>query len=203
MYVIGITGSIGSGKSTVARMLGDMMDTPVIDADAIARELVEPGREALVSIVETFGNKMVLRSGKLNRKRLADLIFSNSHARKQLNKIMFPLVRKRTLEYFNAHIMVGRQYLIFDAPLLFESKMFDLVDYIALVHVPHEVQVQRIMDRNGLSSREAEERISAQPSGEKLKGMPIDYLIQNTTDYVGLNAMVDKLWKHIRNKRKS
>jgi len=202
MFIIGVTGSIGSGKSTVARILGDIIDTPVVDADAISRELVEPGREALVSIVETFGNNMILRNGGLNRKALGDLIFNNTHARKQLNKIMFPLVRKRAIEYFNTYCMTGRKHLIFDAPLLFESKMFDLVDYIALVYVPHDIQVQRIMDRNGLSSKEATARVNAQPSGDTLRGMPIDYLIQNTTDYIGLNAMIEKMWKNIQEKKK-
>lgn len=203
MFVIGITGSIGSGKSTVAHMLGDIMDTPVIDADSIARELVEPGREALVSIVETFGSNMIDKSGNLRRSALGDLIFSNTHARKQLNKIMFPLIRKRVCEYFNAYCITGRKYLIFDAPLLFESRMFDLTDYIALVYVPRDVQIKRIMDRNGISSNRAEERVDAQPSGETLKGMPVDYVIQNTTDYIGLNAMIEKLWKSIQEKKKN
>lgn len=202
MIIIGITGSTGSGKSTVAHMLADVMDLPVVDGDSIAREVVEPGKEALATIVDTFGKNMIAKDGTLNRKRLADLIFTNSHARKQLNKIMFPAIRKRAVEHFNAYCLVGRKFVIFDAPLLFESGMFNLVDYICLVHVPRETQIQRIMDRNGLSSKDAIARVDAQLSGDKLKGMPIDYLIQNTSDYVGLTAMVDNLQRDIQSKRK-
>lgn len=202
MFVIGVTGSIGSGKSTVARMLGDLIDAPVVDADAIARELVVPGKEALTSIAKEFGQNMIQEDGTLDRKKLGDLIFTNTHARKQLNKIMFPLIRKRATEYFNAHAIVGRKFLVYDAPLLFESRSFDLIDYIVLVHVPREVQIERIMDRNGITSKEATDRVDAQPSGDELKGMPIDYLIQNTSDYIGLNAMIEKCWKHIQAKKK-
>lgn len=202
MVVIGITGSIGSGKSTVARMLGDLINTPIVDADAIARELVKPGKEALISIVETFGDNMMSKDGTLQRKKLGDLIFTNTHARKQLNKIMFPLIREYAVEQFNIHCKAGRKYLIFDAPLLFESKMFDIVEYICLVDVPREVQIQRIMDRNNISSGEATDRVKTQRSAENLRGMPIDYVIRNTADYAGLNMMVENLWKNIQAKRK-
>lgn len=202
MFIIGVTGSIGSGKSTVARMLGDLIDAPVIDADSIARELVMSGREALISIVETFGNKMICEDGTLNRKKLGDLIFKNIRARKALNKIMFPLVRKRSIDYFNGYAIVGREYLIYDATLLFESHSNDLVDYTALVYVPHDIQAQRLMDRNNLTSKEAEARVDAQTSNEELLAMKMDYCIRNTSDFVGLNSMVNLLWKDIRAKRK-
>jgi len=202
MFIIGITGSIGSGKSTVSRLLSDMASIPVVDADSIARELVEPGREALVSIVEVFGNEMICEDGTLNRKKLGDLIFNDTEARAILNKIMFPLIRKRVLEYFNIHSRAGNKYLIYDAPLLFESKTDDLVDYIVLVYIPRDVQIQRICDRNSLTWEQATARIDAQPSSDELLSKPKDYLVRNTSDFIGLNSIIASLWNNIQEKKK-
>lgn len=202
MFVIGITGSIGSGKSTVSRVLADMADIQVVDADSVARELVAPGREALVSIVENFGSNMILRDGTLNRPNLGDLVFNNDDARAKLNEIMFPLMRKRICEYFNMYVKGGSKYLIYDAPLLFESGTDDLVDYTVLVYVPREVQLQRIKTRNNLTDEQALARINAQPSGDELLKKPIDYLIRNTSDFNGMSGMVTMLWNAIQIKRK-
>jgi len=200
MFIIGITGSIGSGKSTAARILADIANIPVVDADSIARELVEPGKQALASIVETFGDEMILKDGTLNRKKLGDLIFTDIVARRKLNSIMFPLIHKRAVEHFNTYTQAGNQYVVYDAPLLFESGADDLVDCIVLVYIPHGDQIKRICNRNNLTWEEATARVDAQPSGDEFLGKE-DYLIRNTGNFTLLNMMVDGLWKNIQEKK--
>ena len=201
MFIIGVTGGIGSGKSTVSRMLSDIADIPVVDADSIARELVEPGKEALTYIAAEFGAEVILNNGALNRKKLGSIVFSDFDARIKLNKIMFPLIRKRVLEYFNAYTTTGRKHIIYDAPLLFESGTDDLVDYTVLVYVPRSTQIKRIMYRNNITKQDAIIRVDAHTNGDELLKHPIDYCIRNTSKFVGLNAMIIDLWKNIQSKR--
>lgn len=198
MFIIGVTGSIGSGKSTISRLLADISGAPVIDADKIARELVEPGREALVSIVETFGNNMICEDGTLNRKKLGALIFTNTIARERLNKIMFPLIREKALHYFNFHTIQKRKFAIYDAPLLFDSGTNDLVDYTVVVYASREVQIERIKERNKLTEEEATARVDAQQSGDELLAKPMDYLIRNEKSFIELNGVISGLWKTIQ-----
>lgn len=202
MFIIGITGSICSGKSTVARMLGDMADIRVIETDSILRELTRPDSEALVYIGANFGESVINDDCSLNRKRLGQMVLANSGARVRLNKILFPLIRKAVIEKFNAYSKAGNKYVIFDAPLLYESGMNELVDYTVLVHASRDIQIQRFQIKNNLTIEEARAKINAHPYSNELFLKQKDYFIRNTSDFNSLNGMVTILWKRIQSAKK-
>ena len=167
--VIGLTGSIGTGKSTIANKFREL-NIPVIDADVIAREVVEPDTETYRKIVETFGEEILHDDRTLNRKALGSIVFSDEHKRKQLNAIIHPAIRKEMLRQRDNWIEKGKECIVLDIPLLYESKLTHFVDKVIVVYVDEDVQLQRIVERDQSSKEEAKRRIAAQiPVAEKAK----------------------------------
>ncbi|NSL51520.1 dephospho-CoA kinase [Calidifontibacillus erzurumensis] len=159
--IIGLTGGIASGKSTVAKMLKNY-GIPIIDADVIAREVVEVGEEAYYKIVEAFGKDILHEDGTIHREKLGAIVFNDEEQRKKLNSIVHPAVRTRMNELKQKYIEGGEKTIVLDIPLLFESKLTHLVDKIILVYVDYDVQVKRLMERNHFTREQAEARIKAQ-----------------------------------------
>ncbi|RNF40864.1 dephospho-CoA kinase [Planococcus salinus] len=159
--IIGLTGSIASGKSTVSKMLADL-GYPIVDADLVARQVVEPGSDTLQQIVSVFGEEVLHENGTLNRPKLGELIFNDPASRKRLNDVIHPAIRKEMIRQRDHYVQQGFDIVIMDIPLLFESKLKHFVDKILVVSVTEENQLQRLMERNGLSEKEARARISSQ-----------------------------------------
>ena len=174
---IGITGGIATGKSTVSEMVRELGFT-VIDADVIARQVVEPGEEAYKQIIEKFGEDVLLVNGEIDRKKLGEIIFNHPEKRLLLNSIVHPFVRKKMLEEKERAIQNNEKALFLDIPLLFESKLFSYVDKIIVVYVDEELQLQRLMKRNQLTKEEALSRIRSQISIEE-KRQKADKVIDN------------------------
>lgn len=166
MRVLGLTGGIGSGKSTVARMFRDL-GAEVIDADQLARDVVEPGQPALEQIRDAFGADVLLNDGRLDRSKLAAIVFTDPRARERLNAITHPPIRERMRLAVEAHR--GQPgLLILDIPLLFETSRPEAVERIILVWVDLATQLRRLIERDGLTEDEARRRVQAQmPLDEK------------------------------------
>jgi dephospho-CoA kinase len=166
--VIGLTGGIASGKSTVSNML-KAMDITVIDADVEARLAVEKGEPAYQKIVASFGDDILLAAGEIDRQKLGSIIFHNAEKRQLLNSIVHPEVRKRMRDQVEAARGRGEQVIVLDIPLLFESKLTHMVEKTILVYVDRGVQLQRLMERNDLAWEDAEARVNSQmPLAEKV-----------------------------------
>ncbi|MDL4840650.1 dephospho-CoA kinase [Aquibacillus rhizosphaerae] len=178
VLIIGLTGSIATGKSTVARMLINN-NIPVIDADIISRKVVEPGEPAYFKIIETFGTEILEVNEKIDRKKLGRIIFSDELKRKQLNEIVHPAVRETMLQEKNKRIKLGEEVIVLDIPLLFESKLTDLVDKIVVVYVEEQIQLARLMERDKSSQEDALKRIRSQMS-IKQKAEMADQVIDNS-----------------------
>ncbi|TQR04281.1 dephospho-CoA kinase [Psychrobacillus soli] len=159
--IIGLTGSIASGKSTVSNML-KALGYPIIDADIVARVVVEKGTETLEMITEVFGQEIIAEDGSLNRGKLGEIIFSNPSKRKQLNDIIHPAIRAEMLRQKEELLMEGHPTIIMDIPLLFESKLQSYVEKILVVTVTEEMQLERLMARNNFTLEEAKARIQSQ-----------------------------------------
>ena len=167
--VIGLTGSIASGKSTVSSMF-KKLHIPVIDADQVAKDVVEPGEVTLREIVQEFGKDLLFTDGSLNRKKLGSIIFGDGEKRKKLNSIIHPAIRQRMLEQKKVLLEGGEECIVMDIPLLFESKLTHMVDKILVVYVDEHVQLERLMDRDHSTKEEAQSRIQSQiPVKEKIK----------------------------------
>ncbi|MFB3160790.1 dephospho-CoA kinase [Neobacillus sp. 179-J 1A1 HS] len=166
--VIGLTGGIASGKSTVSNILKEMNIT-IIDADVEARLAVEKGEPAYQKIVAAFGNDILLTNEEIDRVKLGSIIFHNDEKRQLLNSIVHPEVRKRMNNQVEAAKEREEQVIILDIPLLFESKLTHMVEKTILVYVDRDIQLKRLMERNDLSLEEAEARIKSQmPLSEKV-----------------------------------
>lgn len=166
--VIGLTGGIASGKSTVSNMLKEMNIT-VIDADVEARLAVEKGEPAYQKIVAEFGDDILLDTEEIDRVKLGSIIFHNAEKRQLLNSIVHPEVRKRMNDQVEAARVRGEQVIVLDIPLLFESKLTYMVEKTILVYVDRDIQLKRLMERNDLSMENAEARIKSQmPLSEKV-----------------------------------
>ncbi|MDR7077831.1 dephospho-CoA kinase [Neobacillus niacini] len=166
--VIGLTGGIASGKSTVSNMFKEM-DITVIDADVEARLAVEKGEPAFQKIVAEFGQDILLANDEIDRQKLGSIIFHNAEKRQLLNGITHPEVRKRMNDQVEAAERRGEQVIVLDIPLLFESKLTHMVEKTILVFVDRAVQLQRLMERNNLALEDAEARVTSQmPLTEKV-----------------------------------
>lgn len=188
MYIIGLTGGIGSGKSTVARYF-ESLGVPVIDADAITRELVEPGQEALDEIIKAFGASIIQANGRLNRPLLRERVFNNPKERKTLEKILHPRARKLAQQHI---AKLTTPYCILCVPLLIESGWTDLVQRILVVDTPRELQIQRTIARDGISKEQAESIIDSQIDRET-RLAAADDILENSEDMTSLQGKVDDL----------
>jgi dephospho-CoA kinase len=159
--IIGLTGSIASGKSTVSNMLKDK-GYPIVDADKIARQVVEPGTPVIKEIAEHFGDEVLNVDGSLNREKLGERIFKSEEERKKLNSIIHPAIRNEMIRQKEQWISKGAGTVILDIPLLFESKLQSFVEKIIVVSVTPEIQKQRLIARNELNEQEAADRINSQ-----------------------------------------
>ncbi|MED3661961.1 dephospho-CoA kinase [Ureibacillus terrenus] len=191
--IIGLTGSIASGKSTVSKMLKEY-GFPIVDADVVARQVVEPGSETLNKIAEAFGKEVLTETGELDRKKLGSIIFNDEEKRQLLNSVIHPAIRKEMLRQRDEYLAKGEKTVIMDIPLLFESKLQHFVDKILVVAVSEEVQLERLMKRNQLSEEEAKARIRSQlPMPVKVQGA--DAVIDNNGTIEETRRQLEKILK--------
>lgn len=168
--IIGLTGSIATGKSTIAGMLKEY-GLPIVDADVVARQVVEPGAETLAKIAEAFGQDIIKEDGTMDREKVGSIIFHEPARRQVLNDIIHPAIRTEMLRQRDEFIVNGEPHVVMDIPLLFESKLQHFVEKILVVSVTEEIQLARLMERSGFSEEEARARISTQlPIQVKIKG---------------------------------
>ena len=167
--IIGLTGGIASGKSTVSNMFKEM-DIQVIDADIEARLAVQKGEQAYKKIIAEFGEDILMDNGEIDRKKLGAIIFHDEDKRQTLNGIVHPEVRKRMMTKIEEAKKNQEEIIVLDIPLLFESKLTYLVDKTILVYVDLETQLKRLMARNQLTVEEAKARINSQmPLVDKIR----------------------------------
>lgn len=178
MRVIGLTGGIATGKSTVSNYLLSL-GIPVIDADLISREVVEPGQPGLLKLLQKFGPEILTQDGQLNRPALAQKLFHNEAVRQQVNQLLHPLIYDRMFERVAAFQSQGEALVFLDIPLLFETQTKNLFDDIWLVYVPETIQLERLMKRDHLSQEAAVARIASQLSIEE-KRLLADVIIDNS-----------------------
>jgi len=198
MKVIGLTGGIASGKSTVSGILKSL-GALIIDADKVAREVVEPGQRALKEIVKEFGRDVLKEDGTLDRKLLGKIVFSQKSSLEKLNKITHPeicrIIKERIDDAKRAQLY---DVVIVDAAILLESGMDKLVDEVWLVYVDRAIQMKRLMERDNITKSEAEDRINSQmPIEEKLKRS--HRVIDNRGHIEETKAQVMRLWDRIMN----
>ncbi|MFE8696974.1 dephospho-CoA kinase [Cytobacillus sp. FJAT-53684] len=188
--IVGLTGGIASGKSTVSSILIEKGIT-VIDADLEARLAVEKGEEAYNEIVSHFGEQILLEDGSINREKLGSVIFHNQDQRLKLNSIVHPAVRKRMLMKKEEAIDKGEELVIMDIPLLFESKLTSMVDKTIVVYVDETIQLERLMNRNQLSKADALARVRSQ--------MPLKEKIQLADAVINNNGTIEETKKQLLN----
>ncbi|MYL34155.1 dephospho-CoA kinase [Pontibacillus yanchengensis] len=165
--VIGLTGSIASGKSTVSLMF-DEFNIPVVDADKLSRKVVEPGKKAYNDIVEEFGHDILRDDQTIDRKALGTIVFNDEEKRKKLNSFVHPAVREEMLQERDYYVAEGFKAVVLDIPLLFESDLAHFVDKVVVVYVDEETQLKRLMERDDSSREESLSRINSQmPVSEK------------------------------------
>ncbi len=196
MFIIGLTGGIASGKSTVAKLLEEK-GAYLLDADQLAREAVEPGRPAWQKIVDWLGESVLLPDRNLDRARLAEIVFNDRSKLEQLNRIVHPFVGSRFLEL--AEEIKAKDpgaVVVYDIPLLIEAGMQKMVDLVLLVYVPRETQVLRLQQRDGIERSAAESRLKAQmPLEEKKK--QADVIIDNRGSLAETARQVEQFWNNL------
>ncbi len=191
---IGLTGGIGSGKSTVSAMLSSL-GAVVIDADAISRQLTAPGGAALPSIAQTFGSQMIDPHGAMDRQAMRALVFGNPNARQQLEAIIHPLVTQTIRQQAQAAAEAGARVVVLDIPLLVEAgdRWLKEVDKVLVVDCSTETQIARVMQRSGLQ-REEVQRIIDQQASRAQRAQAADVILLNEDlDMSALQAEVKKV----------
>lgn len=192
MKIIGLTGGIASGKSTVSEILKEL-GCIIIDADKIARKVVEPGEATLQNIVEEFGPSVLSSDGTLNRKALGNIVFKDPAKLKALNSIIHPEIKRVILkEIEKIREEKGDSTVIIDAAVLLESGMDELVDEVWLVYVDYHTQLKRLMERDAIDEAQADARIKSQmPVEDKI--IRSDRIIDNTKDILFTKQQVREM----------
>ncbi len=186
--VVGLTGGIACGKTTVAKMFGEL-GIPVIDADILAREVVEPGTPGLARIVEAFGDHVLDAEGRLDRKRLADVVFEDAEARAKLNGILHPLIGAAGAQRIAALQDTSAPYIIYEAALLVETGSYKAFSALVVVSASESVQKARLEERDRFTADETVARIASQlPLAEKTA--VADYVIVNDADLAATRSQV-------------
>ena len=194
MLLVGLTGGIGSGKSTVARML-EKRGAVVFDADVLARQAVAPGTPGFEKVVERFGPNVLAPGGGLDREALASIVFSDPAARRDLEGIVHPEVRRMFAEGCEEYRDSDR-VVVFSAPLLVETGMHTAFDLLIVVSAPLATQIERLMRDRGMAERDVQARIDAQLPLEA-KAEAADVLVDNEGTLEDLEAQVERVWRNL------
>lgn len=193
--VVGLTGGIASGKSTVSKLLAQV-GFPIIDADLVVHRLQQPGQPGFTRLVEHFGQAILTRGGDLDRRRLGQVVFNDQKARGQLNQLLQPLIRDTIMDQVANLKKAAVPAIILDAPLLFEQHYDEDCDLVVVVVVAGDAQLARLMKRDGLSLAAARARIASQlPQSAKVARA--DVVIDNNGDYNHLRRQVAQLVKRL------
>jgi dephospho-CoA kinase len=190
---VGLTGGIGAGKSEVSRRLA-AYGAVVIDADQIAREVVEPGTEGLAEVVAAFGPQVLTPDGALDRARLGDIVFADPELRGKLNAIVHPRVARRMAELERG---ASSSIVVHDVPLIAENGRAGAYDLVVVVDAPPRVQAERLVRRRGLTREQARARMAAQASREQRLAIA-DIVIDNSGSLAELDRQVGDLWAQLR-----
>jgi len=195
MVRIGLTGGIGAGKSTVASRLRDLGAT-IIDADRLAREVVEPGTPGLAAVIEAFGPGVLLADGRLDRATLGKIVFGDAEQRERLNGILHPLIGERTraLVQEAAESVAGEVVLVHDVPLLVENGLAAGYPMVVVVYAPEAERVRRLVDDRGMNREDALARIRAQAGDEERRAVA-DVWIDNSGSREATEKQVDDAWR--------
>jgi len=195
MLIVGLTGGIATGKTTVARLLQGR-GAAIVDADELAREVVEPGQAAHDEVVDRFGKGILLADGRIDRPRLGRIVFDDSGARRDLERITHPRISSLIAERVAQAVSNGAPLVVVDVPLLFEGERQDQFDGVLVAYAPREVQMQRLQERDGFEADEARRRLDAQ--------MPIDdkvaaatWVIDNSGSPESTRDQVSRWWAEV------
>jgi dephospho-CoA kinase len=186
--LVGLTGGIASGKSTVAKILGQL-GAAIVDADALSREVVAPGHDGWTEIVATFGRDVLQADQTLDRQKLRTLIFNHPEARKKLEAIIHPRVRALAEKRIREHGDAGFAIVVYEVPLLFEGNLQQWLHPVILVACDVDIQRQRLQQRDGLDAAAAQKHLDAQMSLEEKRRLA-DYVIENNGSLADLEAQV-------------
>ena len=192
--LVGLTGGIGSGKSTVARLL-EKRGAVVFDADLLAREAVEPGTPGHAAVIERFGADILAPGGELDREALASIVFADPSARRDLEEIVHPEVRRLFAEGSEAYRDTD-SVVVFSAPLLVETGMHTAFEVLVVVSATVATQIERLMHQRGMSEPSIRARIDAQAPLED-KAAAADFLVDNEGSLDELESQVDRLWNDL------
>ena len=193
--VVGLTGGIGTGKSTVSRMLRELGAT-VIDADEATRAVQARGTDGLRRLVEEFGPDILTSNGDLDRPRLAAIAFKDPDARQRLNAIVHPLVRAWMAERQGEAMERGDPVVVLDIPLLYEARGDGAFETVVLVYAPEDLQVRRLVEQRRMTEEEVRDRIAAQMPIEE-KRRRAQHVIDNTGTREQLRAQVERVWREL------
>ena len=193
-YIVALSGGIASGKSTIANLFAQL-GVPIIDADVIARQVVEIGTDAYKVIVKHFSQEILLPNNEIDRSQLRDIIFNNDHERLWLNNLLHPIIQEQT------QIQIAQQtaaYVIWVVPLLVENNLHNLSDRVLMVDTPEQLQLERLIQRDNIDESLAKKMISSQISSQK-RLTYADDIIVNNGDLTSLTAQVNKLHQQYLN----
>jgi dephospho-CoA kinase len=187
-YIVALSGGIASGKSTIAHLFAQL-GVPIIDADVIARQIVEVGTPALAQIAKHFSQEILLGNGELDRSQLREIIFNNDHERLWLNNLLHPLIAQETQKQFTQQ---SSPYVIWVVPLLIENNLHQLADRILMIDIPEELQLKRLINRDKISESLAKKMMGSQVSLTDRLAFADDVIV-NDGDLASLTIQVDRL----------
>ncbi len=198
MILVGLTGGIGSGKSTVARLLADR-GAVVVDADELARQALQPGTRAYERVCGLFGEKVVNQDGTLNRAEIASIVFTDEEKRRALESITHPEVFRllaQTVELYRD----SEEVVVFDAPLIIETGFHEACDVVVVISASEERRVERLVESRGMTPAEASVRMASQVDEGRREALA-DVVIDNEGDLAALEGRVDALWQELTARR--
>lgn len=201
MLVIGLTGGMGAGKSTVARLLAEQHGAHVIDADAVAREVVAPGAPALAAIAEQFGDEVLTDDGALDRSAVAGIVFADEERLRALEAITHPAIRARIATLLRDHEQAetgetDERVVVLDHPLLVETGLADDLPVVVVVTAPEELRVQRLAEGRDIDPADARARMRSQASDEQ-RLAAATHVVRNDGDSDDLRRRVAALWQEL------
>jgi dephospho-CoA kinase len=196
LHVIGLTGGIASGKSTVARFFREH-DIPVIDADILGHRTYEPGSDTFAAVVRTFGKELIAPDGTIDRKVLGAKVFGKPDELKKLTDIVWPGIRRLASQDLSEFETAGNGLVVLEAAVLFEAGWQDLTDEIWVVVVEPELAVERLAARNGLDPEAARARIASQLSNAE-RVAQADIVIENNGDLAALETRIQEAWEQLQ-----